>query len=56
MADRSIDPNTVALNDTVDQTNSAVVKLLDQATVKSMRRRYYDKHEEWPAEDEHITK
>ena len=53
---RLVDPNTVALSDTVLQTNTVVVKILDQATVKRMRRRYSEKHETWPSEYEDITK
>ena len=56
IAERSIDSNTVALSDTVSQTNAAVVKILDAKTIKEFRHNYYVKHGEWPSEDEDITK
>ena len=56
IADKTVDPNTVALSDTVLQSSSAIVKIFGDATIKRKRQRLYNVNNEWPAEDEDVTR
>ena len=56
VADKTVDPNTVAVANTTLQTSSAVVKILDEPTIKTTRTMYYTIHKTWPAEYEDVTR